>query len=119
MNTTAPVAAARWRLPALALVLALGGAVLLSLAHAAAPLTQQVQIEQFKFTPATLTVPVGTTVNWTNKDGTLHTVTSTTKVFASDGLDQGGTFSYTFTTPGTYPYSCKLHPQMTGTVTVQ
>ena len=117
---TIPVSAsiARWRLRALALVLALGEATLLSLAHAAAPPAQQVQIEQFQFTPATLTVPVGTTVTWTNKDGTLHTVTSTTKVFGSDGLDQGGTFSYTFTTPGTYPYFCKLHPRMTGTVTV-
>lgn len=119
MTTTGPASAARWRLRAFALGLALGGAALLSLAHAAAPLAQQVQIEQFKFTPATLTVPAGATVTWTNKDGTLHTVTSTTKVFASDGLDQGGTFSYTFTTLGTYPYSCKLHPQMTGTVTVQ
>ena len=119
MATTAHGSAARRRLRAFALVLALGGAALLSLAHAAAPPAQQVQIEQFKFTPATLTLPAGTTVTWTNKDGTLHTVTSTTKVFASDGLDQGGAFSYTFTTPGTFPYSCKLHPQMTGTVTVQ
>ena len=119
MSTTGPASVARWRRWALALAGVLCGAALLSLAHAAAPLAQQVQIEQFKFTPATLTVPAGTTVTWTNKDGTLHTVTSTTKVFASDGLDQGGTFSYTFTTPGTYPYSCKLHPQMTGTVTVQ
>jgi len=111
--------AARRSLRTLALALAIGGAALLSLAHAAAPPAQQVLIQQFKFAPAALTVPVGTTVTWTNKDGTIHTVTSATKVFASDGLDQGGTFSYTFTAPGTYAYSCKLHPQMTGTVTVQ
>jgi plastocyanin len=104
---------------ALALALALGSSALLFSVDAAAPPAQQVVIEQFAFTPAALTVPVGATVTWTNKDGTIHTVTSTTKAFASDGLDQGGTFSHTFTAPGTYPYSCKLHPRMTGTVTVQ
>ena len=101
------------------LVVVLCGAALLAVAHGATPPPQQVVIDQFKFSPAALTVPVGTAVTWTNKDGTLHTVTSTTKVFASEGLDQGGTFSYTFSAPGTYPYFCKLHPRMTGTVTVQ
>ena len=79
----------------------------------------QVRIEEFHFTPATLTVPVGTTVTWTNNDGTLHTVTSATKVFTSAGLDDGGAFSYTFTSPGTYSYFCKLHPHMTGTIVVK
>ena len=79
----------------------------------------QVRIEDFYFTPATLTIPVGTTVTWTNNDGTLHTVTSATKVFTSDGLDEGGAFSYTFTSPGTYSYYCKLHPHMTGTIVVK
>ena len=81
---------ARGSLRTLALGLALCGAALLSLAHAATPPAQQVLIQQFKFAPAALTVPVGTTVSWTNNDGTIHTVTSATKVFASDGLDQGG-----------------------------
>ncbi len=97
----------------------LWGAALLSFAYAGAPTTQQITIDQFKFTPAALTVPVGTTVTWTNKDDTVHTVTSNTKAFGSEALDQGGTFSYTFTAPGTYAYFCKLHPRMTGTVTVQ
>jgi plastocyanin len=107
------------RLRAPALALALCGAALWSLAHAAAPPAQQVRIQQFKFVPAALTVPVGTTVTWTNTDAAIHTVTSATKVFASDGLDKGGTFSYTFTAPGTYPYACARHPSMTGTITVQ
>ena len=119
MSTTTPISATRWSLRALALAGVLCGAALLSLAHAAAPPAQEVVIEEFKFVPAALTVPAGTTVTWTNKDGEVHTVTSTSKVFASAGLDPGGTFSYTFTTPGTYAYSCKLHPRMTGTVTVQ
>ncbi len=79
----------------------------------------QVRIENFQFNPATVTVPVGTTVTWTNNDGTLHTVTSATKVFTSAGLDDGGAFSYTFTSPGTYTYYCKLHPYMTGTIVVR
>ncbi len=107
-------------IPTFGMVAALFGIAvgLLSAAHGA-PAAQHVAIEQFKFAPAALTVPVGTTVTWTNKDGTLHTVTSTTKAFGSEGLDQGGTFSYTFTAPGTYAYICKLHPHMTGTITVQ
>lgn len=79
----------------------------------------QIRIENFAFNPTTVTVPVGATVTWTNDDGTLHTVTSATKVFSSAGLDEGGAFSYTFTTPGTYTYYCKLHPHMTGTIVVK
>jgi plastocyanin len=79
----------------------------------------QIRIENFQFAPAMVTVPVGTTVTWTNDDGTLHTVTSATKVFSSAGLDEGGAFSYTFTSPGTYTYFCKLHPHMTGTIVVK
>lgn len=79
----------------------------------------QIRIENFQFNPTTVTVPVGTTVTWANIDGTLHTVTSATKVFSSPGLDEGGAFSYTFTSPGTYTYYCKLHPHMTGTIVVK
>ncbi len=79
----------------------------------------QIRIENFAFNPPTVTVPVGATVTWTNNDGTLHTVTSATKVFSSAGLDEGGVFAYTFTNPGTYTYYCKLHPHMTGTIVVK
>lgn len=79
----------------------------------------QITIENFKFNPATLTVPVGTTVTWTNHDGEPHTVTSSTKLFSSKGLEQGERFSYTFSTPDTYIYYCALHPHMTGTIVVK
>jgi len=59
------------------------------------------------------------TVTWVNHDGDLHTVTSTQGLFASPGLDHGDTFAYRFTTPGTYPYFCALHPHMKGTILVQ
>jgi Icc protein len=80
---------------------------------------QQVKIDNFSFTPKTLTVPVGATVTWTNKDDVPHTVVSTKKRFASPALDTDERFSFRFTAPGTYPYYCSVHPMMTGTVVVK
>jgi plastocyanin len=80
---------------------------------------QQVNIENFRFTPQTLTVPVGATVTWTNKDDVPHTVVSTKKRFASPALDTDQRFSYRFKAAGTYPYYCSVHPMMTGTVVVK
>jgi plastocyanin len=82
------------------------------------PGANEVWIQSFAFNPVTITVTAGTTVKWTNKDGTTHTITSTTNVFDSGNVLNNGTFSFTFATPGTYPYFCKLHPTMTGTVVV-
>jgi len=79
------------------------------------------------YDPLGLTVPVGTTVRWTNLDAVAHTVTSGVSdgttgtpdgLFDSPFLDLGDTFTFTFTEPGTYPYYCKPHPWMKGTVTV-
>jgi plastocyanin len=86
---------------------------------AAAATKQQVNIDNFSFTPSKLTVPVGTTVTWTNKDDVPHTVVSTKKRFASPALDTDERFSYRFTARGTYPYYCSVHPTMTGTVVVK
>ena len=88
----------------------------------AAPAPQeeaQVRIEGFQFSPATLTVPVGATVTWTNHDVDTHTVTSSTRAFSSAGLDRNETFSQRFTTPGTYAYFCALHPHMTAQIVVR
>ncbi len=79
----------------------------------------RITIDNFKFTPATLTVPAGTTVTWTNRDDTVHTVTASNRLFSSTGLDTGDAYSYTFATPGTYTYFCKLHPMMTATIVVK
>jgi len=68
---------------------------------------------------AELTVRVGTTVKWTNRDDIPHTVVSTDKVFKSKVLDTDETFSFTFSAAGTYPYFCSIHPKMTGKVVVQ
>jgi plastocyanin len=91
----------------------------LSTPAAASAAKQQVKIDNFSFMPKTLTVPVGTTVTWTNHDDVPHTVVSTKKVFASPALDTDQQFSYRFTARGTYPYYCSVHPVMTGTVVVK
>jgi plastocyanin len=64
-------------------------------------------------------VAVGTTVTWTNRDDTPHTVVSTDSMFKSKVLDTDEKFAYTFAKPGTFPYFCSIHPKMTGKVVVQ
>jgi plastocyanin len=81
--------------------------------------TTEVKIDNFSFGPAAITVAVGTTVTWINRDDIPHTVVSTEKVFKSKVLDTDEKFSYTFTKPGEYPYFCSIHPKMTGKVVVQ
>ena len=80
------------------------------------PDTMEVKIDNFTFGPAELTVMVGTTITWTNRDDIPHTVVSTDKVFKSKVLDTDEQFSLTFSTPGTFPYFCSIHPKMTGKV---
>ena len=77
-----------------------------------------VTIQNFAFNPAALTVKVGTEVTWTNQDSTAHTVTFNTGGATSDNLAQSATYKQTFATAGTFPYHCKIHSTMTGTVTV-
>jgi len=81
--------------------------------------TTEVKIDNFSFGPGTLTIPVGTTVTWTNRDDIPHTVVSTEGVFKSKVLDTDEKFSFTFSKAGTYPYFCSIHPKMTGKVIVQ
>ena len=80
-----------------------------------------VAIQNFSFTPQTLTVKAGTKVTWTNNDSTTHTVTSTngpgtnaatTSLFSSGSLNGGQSFSFTFTKAGTYYYECTIHASM-------
>ena len=79
----------------------------------------EVKIDNFSFGPTALTVAVGTTVTWTNRDDIPHTVVSDDKAFKSKVLDTDEKFSFTFTKPGTYGYFCSIHPKMTGKVVVQ
>jgi plastocyanin len=78
----------------------------------------QVTIDNFAFAPATLTVKVGSTVTWTNRDEEPHTVAASDGSFHSPGMGTGATWSYTFSTPGKFDYVCSIHPMMHGTVVV-
>jgi len=86
---------------------------------AAAPKAAEVNIDNFSFSPATITVKAGTTVTWTNRDDIPHTVVADDKSFKSKVLDTGETFAFTPTKPGTYPYFCSVHPRMTGKLVVE
>jgi plastocyanin len=80
----------------------------------------EVKIDNFSFSPATLTVPVGTTVRWVNHDDIPHTVVSEDKTtFKSKVLDTDDSFTHTFDKTGSYPYYCTIHPKMTAKVIVK
>ena len=104
-------------------LLVLGGFILSGIMTAqpqSMPAAQpQVTIDNFSFSPGTVTVPVGTAVRWTNHDDVPHTVVSDEKVFRSKPLDTDEAFTYTFTKAGTYSYFCSLHPKMIAKVVVQ
>ncbi|HEU5402378.1 MAG TPA: cupredoxin family copper-binding protein [Terriglobales bacterium] len=100
---------------------------LLALASTAKPSTLptktvQVSIHLYKFTPATVTVHPGDTVEWKNDDTVDHTATATgagTPAFDSGNLKQGQIFKYVAKTKGTYDYICTIHPYMKGQVIVR
>lgn len=102
------------------LLLATASALLLSSVPVAPArgATHAVAIADFAFGPATLTITAGDTVVWTNEDAMIHTATSVSGAFDSGDLDQGESYSLTFTTPGTYDYLCTPHPSMTGRIVV-
>jgi amicyanin len=96
----------------------LAGGVLL--AQAQSPAAAAVSIDNFTFNPPTLTVKAGTTVTWTNKDDIPHGIAATgNTIKRSNALDTNDSYSFTFTTPGTYQYFCYIHPHMTGTIVVE
>ncbi|HEV7421299.1 MAG TPA: cupredoxin family copper-binding protein [Mycobacterium sp.] len=84
----------------------------------AAPAANAVNIDNFAFVPATLTIKAGSTVTWTNKDEDPHTVVADGGTFRSQALSSGGTYSFTFPAAGTFDYVCSVHPFMHGSVEV-
>ena len=77
-----------------------------------------VVVDNFSFAPATIAVPVGSTVTWTNRDDVPHNIVSTEQKFKSPVLDTDERFAHRFDAPGSYRYFCSLHPKMTGRVVV-
>jgi plastocyanin len=78
-----------------------------------------VTIQNFAFDPASLTVAVGSTVTWTNRDSVGHTVTADDGSFDSKTIANGDTFSHTFSQAGTFAYHCSIHTTMKATIVVQ
>ena len=103
----------------IAIVLLLAGSPSVTANDQSSAATSEVKIDNFSFGPQTLTVPVGTTVTWTNRDDIPHTSVSTDGLFKSKVMDTDEKFSYTFAKAGTYPYYCTIHPKMTGKIVVQ
>jgi|SRR5215471_15743317 len=71
------------------------------------------------FSPATITVPVNSTITWKNTDNMAHTVTADDNSFDSGNIAAGSSYSRTFTVAGTYNYHCTIHAGMNGKVIVQ
>jgi plastocyanin len=71
------------------------------------------------FSPSELTIAVDDKVTWTNSDGVSHTATADDGTFDSGNLAKDDSYSYTFTTAGTFAYHCNIHASMTATITVE
>ncbi len=85
----------------------------------AAEPTVEISIDNFRFTPAEITIPAGAVVKWVNHDDTPHTVTEKSLAFRSRALDTDDTFTRQFNDVGEIDYFCSLHPRMTGKIIVK
>jgi plastocyanin len=87
---------------------------------AAAADATMVEIKDFAYVPASLEIPVGATVTWTNSDAAPHTATAQDREALQSGtLNPGDSYSQTFDQPGTFDYFCEFHANMKGTIVVQ
>jgi plastocyanin len=100
----------------------LAGVLLLAFAGVraanAAPNAASVSIVDFAFSPGRTSINVGDSVTWTNNGQAPHSATASGGAFDTGILSAGGSASATFSSAGTFAYSCVVHPEMTGTVVV-
>jgi plastocyanin len=117
--------------PGLPLVLRDGGLALLAgaalaavpvtgalAAKAPAPQVYTVSIQQMKFSPAPASIRVGDTIEWVNDDIFVHSATAKDKQSFDVELKPKQHLWTTFHAAGTYPFFCRYHPGMTGTLVV-
>ncbi len=123
--TTAATTAAATTMPAMAMTTAAATTTAVATTSAAATTasaeakTMNITIQDFKFAPDTLTIPVGTKVIWTNKDTSSHTVTGdSAKTLDSPLIKPNDKFEFTFTQAGTFEYHCEPHPFMKAKIVV-
>ena len=98
---------------------ALGGVLALGVVGSVLAAEEPVTIENFAFDPADLTVSVGDTVTWSNKDSAAHTATADGGSFDTGTIAAGSSKSVTFSKAGTFTYHCKIHASMTARVVVE
>jgi plastocyanin len=77
--------------------------------------TVAVTIEGFAFQPSTVTAKVGDVIAFTNRDSASHTATLDDDPCTTEGLGKDATGALVFSEPGSYPFHCRIHPDMTGT----
>jgi len=121
MRATTTTSTGRFGRAAVLGLAAMAGLGLLPAAPASAaggPAPTDATISNFSFSPDPLTIPVGTTVQWTNDDGVSHTVTADDGSFDSHPLSPHGTFTHTFGQAGVFTYHCAIHTSMQGTIRV-
>lgn len=105
---------------ALTAAVAIAGATFVRPAPAADAAAPKIEIRNFAFVPAQLTVAAGTRVVWTNFDEDAHAIASADGAFKpSQALDTDDSYAVVFSTPGTYAYFCSIHPMMRGTIVVK
>jgi plastocyanin len=85
----------------------------------AAAASNSVFIQNFSFHPAKLTVAPGTRLTITNRDNTEHTMSASNGAFDTGPIEGGKSVTVTVKKAGTYPYICKIHTTMKGTVVVR
>ena len=98
---------------------ALGAVLALGVVGSVLAAEESVTIENFAFDPADLTVSVGDTVTWSNKDTAAHTATGDGGAFDTGTIASGAAKSVTFSKAGTFTYHCRIHPAMTGRIVVR
>ena len=84
-----------------------------------APEPNRIVVKDFMFMPNSLTIKAGSSVTWANLDDEPHTVVSDAGLFRSGAMDTNESFSFKFDKPGTYHFTCSIHPRMVGTIVVQ
>ena len=114
-DNTAPTPAPAGSAPAASGPAAGGGGCTTSSEAGAA----SVAIENFTFTPGDITAAVGETITWTNADSAAHTATLDDNSCDTGNIASGASAGLVFDAAGSYPYHCKIHPNMTGTITIQ
>ena len=84
-----------------------------------APDANRIVVKDFMFNPNSLTIKAGSSVTWANKDDEPHSVVSDAGLFRSGAMDTNESFTFKFDKPGTYHFTCSIHPRMVGTIVVQ